>query len=366
MNFRDCEYNIIENSDDNKKIINNIYDFTLGIAPKDSHKKIEKSYEELDVVMISSITGCYPKVADGEIKKIKTNAGGLAFFNNVNNAEGTATTAIAIRKNSSTHVIAHEMLHVLSSEITEKGTKRGTHIREYNNKDEQVLDTGLNLNESITDALASRFNGKFGSGTGAGYGTDVIVADLLMGENLENNKFLQNVYWEDGKNFTEDFNNTVTLSNIKFEDFYNPFKIMYTDNTSDLLMGAVEYKLKKAKTVDELNNVAKFQKETINLYKDDLMEIENIELLGNVQSFADSIKIACVDNLNQNSSVLHSYGNNKESDNNQNYSLKERVDTIKNRLGIVSVLQDTSKSVQNLDKSSLKIDPIAYKKTQDR
>lgn len=53
----------------------------------------------------------------------------------------------------------------------------------------------------------------------ARYVSQVLMADLLIGENIENNFFVQNTYFGKAENFDEDFNKTIKTSNVKFSDY---------------------------------------------------------------------------------------------------------------------------------------------------
>ena len=302
MIFRDSNHLPIENKQDTERLLNSVKEFAQRLAPAEWQEKIDNIYQNLTVVTFDIDTKTHKQKVDGELLEAKMfNAAAHKFRDNIDMEEYTCTQGIAIHPDgSSQHVIVHEALHAFSDEIGRNDDgcfiKCGAHFRQKDKSGAKlIVDRGSDLTESITDALASRFREKLGPNGGASYADNVIVADLLMGKNIENNLFLQNVHWGDGKEFTTDFNNTINSANVKFEDYYDNFRVVSSDNASELLKGAIEYGLRKTETSANLEDVYSFQKEVLNLYKDggvvtNFMDDENIEMIEDVAEFADKIK----------------------------------------------------------------------------
>lgn len=136
-----------------------------------------------------------------------------------------------MRPHASCHVITHEVLHAFSSDsgITDSGNgfiKVGARYCEEDKEGNITVNIGNDLNESITDALASRTLGRVGPGIDAGYASQVIIADLLIGETVGNNAFIQGVYLGEGNRFAEDFDKTIKTSKVKFSQYMQNFKVI--------------------------------------------------------------------------------------------------------------------------------------------
>ncbi len=225
--------------------------------------------------------------------------------------EMSSKRGIVLFENANDETIAHEALHAFSSEIgkiPDGGFFRtGTSYMEVNTVVRRwVKIIGDDLNEATTDALATRFCGKIGPTSRAGYASQVLMADLLIGENIEENSFIQNAYFGKAETFAEDFDKTVKTSNVKFADYLNGFRVLGTpeDNqkSDKLLQAAIEYNLRKANTEKDINQVYDFQKKVINYYKDggpktNFMDDDDFVRMENLLAFADKMQKQCKSNL---------------------------------------------------------------------
>ncbi|MBD5405966.1 hypothetical protein HDR59_05465 [bacterium] len=310
MIFRN-EFGICEEKPGIVKIIEFTKIFAQTIAPDNMKEKIDAIYENLTVVECDD-NGCFSSFVDGHSKYNRLYSSyGCCFFDNVNTKEYTATSSIALRLYSDRHVIKHEALHAFSSEYGKSKTGRfydkcGASYSERDNKQNIIIEIGNDLNEAITDALASRVDGSIGPGYGY-YGAQVLIGDLLIGETVDNNSFIQDVYFNNGHKFAEDFDRTITVSGVKFAEYLKDFRVVLgnakdKENADKLLMGAIEYNLKKAKTSEDIDNVYNFQKRVINFYKDGgekthFTKDEDIARLENILEFAEKIQNQCKLNL---------------------------------------------------------------------
>lgn len=223
-----------------------------------------------------------------------------------------AIETIAVFDRVPRQAVIHETLHALSTEVgkTEKDglyIKKGAYYKEYDSKEHEIINKGNLLNETITDALASRAIGDIGPGRKGGYGYNVMMADLLIGEKIENNSLIQDVYFGNGNIFAEDFNKTLINSQVKFSDYEQDFYVE-SDKSYELLKGAVEYNLRKASSSEEIDKVYAFQQKIINFYKSrgesiegekilDLVEDDTICMMDNLLKFADKMQKQCKSNL---------------------------------------------------------------------
>ncbi len=314
MIFRSPDYSETTPNKELESIIKHVFDFVTKIAPTTKIKQIQKIEDNLAVIVCDN-TLVHKYLNNGTLQNQKLTAAAHCFWTNIDTEKGSADQGLAFRsKGIDEHKIAHETLHAFSSELGKTSTggyiKRGSH---YATTKANFIDTienqGSVLNEAITEALASRFRGTVGPGPGAGYGSLVLLADLLIGEKLENNLFLQDVYWGLGNKFAKDFDKTVQTSQVKFTDYLKPFVICGTpeDNlkSDDLLHGAIEYNLKKATSTQEIDQVYKFQEKIITFYRDGfistgIVEDQDIERMNNLIQFANKIyKKSKLDILNK-------------------------------------------------------------------
>lgn len=277
----------------------------LAPAKKDQIDIIEQN---LSVIVMYDRGGKYKYKYYGHLEEMGMNgARGHFFWDNVDTEQFLPNGGIAVYDSITPHTLVHESLHAFSSEsgrTANKGYyfKSGSHIQEFDNNASTNL--GKDLNEAITDALASRFFGNIGPDpeNRGGYGSQVIMADLLIGEQIENNFFIQDVYFGKSQEFSKEFDKVINSSNVKFADYLQGFRVLgsETDNTkSDMLLKtAIEYNLKKAKTPTEIDNVYAFQQKIINFYKNGgiitgFMEQEDIERLDNLLKFANTTYKTC-------------------------------------------------------------------------
>ena len=307
MIFRNPDYSETHPTKEFESIIKRVFEFVKKIAPTTQTEKIQETEQNLSVIVCDE-TLIHKYLKNGILQNQKLNDAAHCFWTDIDTEHPSASQGIAFRPNGlEEHKIAHEILHAFSSEIgkTPNGgyVKRGPH---YVTADSNLINTieskGSVLNEAITDALASRFRGTIGPGPGAGYGSLVLLADLLIGEKLENNLFLQDVYWGFGNKFSQDFDKTIKTPQAKFADYLKPFVICGTpeDNlkSDNLLCGAIEYNLRKAATVQEIDNVYNFQTQIITFYRDNFMltgiiEDEDIERMNKLIKFADNMHKKC-------------------------------------------------------------------------
>ena len=310
MIFRKSDH--VETSEDTRiaEIIKSAKEFAVKIASDDCKEDIKERYDNLTVILCDG-SRTFKSIKDGNLLDRSFNAAAIAFFENIDTNSYTTDPAIAVLSEANSHVITHEVLHAFSSETgkTENGgkyIKMGSHYIECDNEENVIKRHNEDLNESITDALTSRAHGRIGPGTNAGYASQVIMADLLIGENVEDNFFIQDVYFRKGEKFTEDFDRIIKASNINFADYLQGFKVIGSEEDSqksdEMLKGAVEYNLRKARTSEEIDKVYAFQQKVINLYKDggittNFMENEDISRMENLLAFADKIQKQCKNNL---------------------------------------------------------------------
>ena len=224
--------------------------------------------------------------------------------------DGTFET-IAVFDTSSKQAIIHEALHSFSAKMDKTGQgvlyfKKGACYREYDKEGHETIRGDL-LNETITDALASRAIGGIGPSRKGGYNYNVMMADLLIGENVENNSLIKDVYFGNGNTFADDFNKTLISSRVKFPEYEEDFDVE-SDKSYELLKGAIEYNLRKASSSAEIDKVYAFQQKIINFYKSrgetiegekilSPVENETISAMNNLLNFADKIQKQCKINL---------------------------------------------------------------------
>ncbi|MBR6409431.1 MAG: hypothetical protein IKS23_04250 [Alphaproteobacteria bacterium] len=310
MIFRKPDHS--ETHDDVKiaEILKSAKNFAQKIAPKDWKEKVEEIYKNLTVVLCDK-NRAFKSLQDGKLKDNRFSAAAVKFWENTDTKEYTTSQGIAILSTASSHVITHEALHAFSSACG-KSENEGGYIKVgskyalFDRNGNVIKRTNEDLNESITDALASRAHNHIGPNEGASYAHQVIIADLLIGENVDNNFFIQDVYFGDSQNFAKDFDKTITLSKIKFADYLQTFEVLGSqeDNkkSDEMLKGAVEYNLRKAQTTAQIDQIFAFQQKVINFYKDggvttNFMETEDIERMENLLKFADKIQKQCKSNL---------------------------------------------------------------------
>lgn len=308
MIFRKQDYTPVESDPQIEAKINEVKEFALKIAPDNWKEKINDIAQKMTVIVCEN--GSKHKVMhNGKLKdmNLSSAAGAHKFFTDVNDVDFSCNQGVAFRKNVSNHVIAHEVLHAFSSEsgrVDGAGfVKTGASYTEEDGNGQVKVRRGSDINEAITDALASRFRGKFGPNTeGASYVSQVIVADLLIGENVENNNFIHDVYFGKSENFIRDFNKTVKTADINFEDYLSGFKVIGTEDESKksdkLLRGAIEYNLKKAQTVEEIESVFAFQTKVIDFYRNGelstgFLEDEDVARLDKLKVFAGKMRNTC-------------------------------------------------------------------------
>ena len=292
------------------EILKSAKNFAQKIAPDNRKDNIEKIYTDLTVVLCDG-NRAFKALQDGKLKETKFSAAAVKFWENIDTKEYTTTQGIAIFPTASSHVITHESLHAFSSDAgkTENGggyIKVGSRYAEFDKNGNIVARTNEDLNEAITDALASRAHGRIGPGTNAGYVSQVIMADLLIGEKIEDNAFIQDVYFGKSEKFAEDFDKTIKTSKVKFADYLQGFKVLGSEEdnqkSDEMLKGVVEYNLRKAQTTEEIDEVHAFQQKVINFYKDggittNFIETEDIDRMENLLKFADKMQKQCKSNL---------------------------------------------------------------------
>lgn len=305
MIFRNPDYSKTEPNKEIESIIKQVFYFVIKLIPATQAKQIKETEKKLSVIICND-TLIHKHVHNGVLQDTKLIASAHKFWTDIDTNNMSANQGIALRPNcKNKHTIAHETLHAFSSSMGK--TPNGGYVKVgslYTITDDTMHKTveshGSVLNEAITDALASRFQGTIGPGTGAGYGPLVLLADLLIGEELENNLFLQDVYWGMGNKFEKDFDKTVKTSQIKFANYLKPFVICGTPednlNSDNLLQGAIEYKLRKAQTLQEIDKTYAFQQEIINFYKNGgwvtgFIEDTDIERMDNLLKFAKKIRL---------------------------------------------------------------------------
>ncbi len=312
MIFRKSDYSETQEDPKIAGILKSAKDFARKISPDDWKDKVDEIYKDLTVVLCDNNRSC-KRLENGKLCDVKVPAGAAAykFFASSDSRSYKTTQGIAICSQASNHIITHEVLHAFSSNSgkTENGggyIKIGSRYTEFDGRGNIVTTTSADLNEAITDALASRANGRVGPGANAGYASQVIVADLLMGEKVENNAFIQDVYFGKSKKFAEDFDKTLKTSKVKFSDYLQSFRILGseedTQKSDELLKGAVEYNLRKAATSEEIDKVYAFQQKVIHIYKDgglytNFMEAEDIARMESLLKFADKMQKQCKSNL---------------------------------------------------------------------
>ena len=312
MIFRKPDYSETSEAPEVVAILQAAKEFAQKISPDGWKEKVDEIYRELTVVLCDNSRTC-KRMADGMLSDIRVPSGTAAykFFASSDSRTYKTTQGIAIRPQASAHVITHEVLHAFSSDsgITEDSggyVKTGARYAEFDKDGNVIAETNNSLNEAITDALASRAYGRLGPGTGSSYASQVIMADLLMGENIENNAFIQDVYFGKSQKFAEDFAKTLKTSKVKFADYLQGFNVIGseedTQKSDELLKGAVEYNLRKAQTPEEIDKVYAFQQKVINIYKDggletNFMDDEDIARMESLLQFADKIQKQCKSNL---------------------------------------------------------------------
>lgn len=310
MIFRKPDHSETQEDAKIAEILKSAKNFAQKIAPDNWKEKIEKIYTDLTVVLCDG-NRTFKALQDGKLKETEFSAAAVRFWENIDTKEYTTTQGIAIFPTASSHVITHEALHAFSSDAgkTENGggyIKVGSKYAEFDKNGNIVARTNDDLNETITDALASRAHGRIGPGTNAGYVSQVIMADLLIGEKIEDNAFIQDVYFGKSEKFAEDFDKTIKASKVKFADYLQGFKVLGSEEdnqkSDEMLKGAVEYNLRKAQTTEEIDEVHAFQQKVINFYKDggittNFMEKEDIDRMENLLKFADEMQKQCKSNL---------------------------------------------------------------------
>lgn len=310
MIFRKSDYS--ETQEDSKiaEIIKSAKEFAMKIAPDDCKENIEKRFNDLTVFLCDG-SRTFKSRKDGKLMDRKFNAAAIAFFENIDTNSYITESGIAVLPYASSHVITHEALHAFSSETgkTENGGKYikiGSKYMECDSKEKVIKSHNEDLNEAITDALASRKHNIIGPNNGASYASQLIMADLLIGEDVKDNFFIQDVYFRKGGRFAEDFDRTIKASKTKFSDYLQGFKVIGNEEdckkSDEMLKGAIEYRLRKAQTPAEIDKVYAFQQRVINLYKNggiitQFMETEDIERMDSLLKFADKMQKQCKSNL---------------------------------------------------------------------
>lgn len=313
MIFRKPDWSESEKDPRIAEIIESAMLFMQKIAPDKWQEKIDEIDNNLTIVLVNNSLNC-KALRNGELCNCKVPSGAAAykFFASSDSKLFKTTQGVAVRHHASYHVITHEVLHAFSSDsgITDSGNgfiKVGARYCEEDKEGNITVNIGNDLNESITDALASRTLGRVGPGIDAGYASQVIIADLLIGETVENNAFIQGVYLGEGNRFAEDFDKTIKTSKVKFSQYMQNFKVIGSEEdtrkSDELLRGAVEYNLRKAKTFEEIDSVYGFQQKVINIYKNgglytNFMENDDINRMNNLLKFADNMQKQCKTNLN--------------------------------------------------------------------
>lgn len=303
------------------KDICDAYRFANRLMPS-KHNDFDETFDKLQVIVCRKDSDY--KV-DGKFYDYRVFEDGKFYDYQIRGVQGQSVTCtnhrddqieaietIAVFDRVPRQVVIHETLHALSTEVgkTEKGgeyIKKGASHNEYDNKGNTVISKGHLLNETITDALASRAIGDIGPCRDGGYGYHVMMADLFIGENVENNFFIQDVYFGRGDNFADDFNKTLISSKVKFSDYEQDFSVT-SDGSYELLKGVVEYNLRKASSSDEIDKTYAFQQKVINFYKSrgetiegkeilDAVDDSTICMMDNLLKFADKMQKQCKSNL---------------------------------------------------------------------
>ena len=310
MIFRKPDYSETQEDTRIAEIIKQAREFAEKIAPDDCKENVEERYNNLTIFLCDG-SRTFKSIKDGNLMDRKFNAAAIAFFENIDTNLYTTTSGIAVLPEASSHVITHEALHAFSSETgrAENGGKYikvGSKYIECDSKENIVKKNNEDLNESITDALTSRKHNIIGPNSGPTYSSQVIMADLLIGESVEDNFFIQDVYFRNGERFAEDFDRTIKISKTKFSEYLQGFKVIGDDEDSkrsdEMLKGAVEYRLRKAQTPEEIDKVYTFQQNVINFYKNGaihtgFMETEDIERMDGLLKFAGDMQKQCKSNL---------------------------------------------------------------------
>lgn len=310
MIFRNPDYTPSEQNSKFETLIKDVKAFAKRIAPENKREAIDYIEQNLSVIICDK-DRTHKCFFNGKLRDQKLREIAHCFWTDVNIQEMSGNQGIALFEGANGEIVAHESLHTFSSEIgklPEGGFfKNGTDYVELNTvKGKWGTYIGTDLNESVTDALASRFCGKIGPTSRAGYASQVLMADLLIGEKIENNFFVQNAYFGKIENFAEDFDTTIKTSKVKFSDYMDGFSVFGTkeDNqkSDNLLQAAIEYNLRKAKTEKDINQIYDFQKKVINYYKDggiktNFMEDDDFARMENLLTFADKMQKQSKSNL---------------------------------------------------------------------
>lgn len=311
MQFRKQDYT--ETSEDLRiaEAIREAHLFAKKLMPS-KQNDFDETFDKLQVLVCGTDKN-YKVFEDGKFYDFKLWARGqsVTCINHKDDKIESFET-IAVFDTTERQAIIHETLHAFSAEVgkTEKDglyIKKGAYYKEYDSKGHEIINKGNLLNETITDALASRAIGDIGPGRNGGYGYHVMMADLFIGEKVENNFFIQDVYFGRGNKFAEDFNKTLISSQVKFSDYEQDFNVE-SNESYELLKGVVEYNLRKASSADEIDKVYAFQQKVINFYKSrgetiegkeilDVVEDETTCMMDNLLKFAGKTQKQCKSNL---------------------------------------------------------------------
>lgn len=308
MQFRKQDYT--ETSEDPRvaEAIREAHRFCLKLAPN-MKEQFDDALSKFQVIVCGQDKN-YKILFNDKFYDFKLTAQGESTTCIKKGEEGSFET-IAVYDTTSKQAIIHETLHAFSAKMgkTEQGGlyfKKGAKYTEYD-KEGKESERGHLLNETITDALASRAIGDIGPSRKGGYGYNVMMADLLIGEKIENNSLIQDVYFGNGNIFAENFNKTLINSQVKFSDYEQDFDVE-SDKSYELLKGAVEYNLRKASSSEEIDKVYAFQQKIINFYKSrgesiegekilDPVEDETTCMMDNLLNIADKMQKQCKSNL---------------------------------------------------------------------
>jgi hypothetical protein len=286
MQFRDHNYNLIESDAEIVDLVTRVKDFMKRIAPRDCHEHIEENYRDLTVVFHDAKTRRYHTLYEGNYPPRKKKcAGNLQRRYMPKNVNGqrvsneqylpvrTITGVIAIapitaeNKTRTFKTVVHECIHAFSHFW-------GKHPRGHyfqcgcrfliEREDERtVYSRGVALNECVTDLLCCHFGAIKYDESNTSYAKNFIVSDMLIGENIENNAFLQGVFFGDGKVFGEEINASFKRNGlgVRYRDMLGKFDAVKGNTKAyDIVKGIILYRLDKALETDELDKEIAFQR----------------------------------------------------------------------------------------------------------
>jgi len=245
----------------------------LKSCPEEWREVVNKTYEDLNIIIFDIQSGRkYNRILNGEKTEETCNAGALYGIDEyVEDESGfTYKHMIAIHPKASKHQIVHELFHAFSTKHIRDGevdkSKVGAKHTTYDYKNDKDIESyGQILNEGMTEAITQQLLSGHIQDT-SGYGDEVLMAHLLQGQGIENNAFVYDVYFGDGKAFGQKFDQTISDKNVNFAIYKNVQFDLENQEHLPLFKSAIECTLKRVKTAEGLKQQTDYLQDCFNKY----------------------------------------------------------------------------------------------------